>query len=210
MRPANYTRLVLETSCSSLHTVDRQGVVERPDLAGREAILKVHARKVKLASAVDLHVVAARTAGMVGADLANIINEAALLAARRCADAVEMRDLEEAIDRVTLRLKRQLVITPEEKERVAYHATGHALTALSVDQADPVHRVTVIPRSIGALGATLQLPTTEKYLLTTLELEDRIAVMLGGRAAEDIVYNGWYPLVRTTIWSVRRRSPARW
>jgi len=113
-----------------------------------------------------------------------------LLAARRCADAVEMRDLEEAIDRVTLGLKRQLVITPEEKERVAYHATGHALTALSVDQADPVHRVTVIPRSIGALGATLQLPTTEKYLLTTLELEDRIAVMLGGRAAEDIVYNG--------------------
>jgi cell division protease FtsH len=102
-----------------------------------------------------------------------------------------MRDFDEAIDRVTLGLeKRTRVMTPEEKERVAYHETGHALTALSVEHADPVHRVTIIPRSIGALGATLQLPTTEKYLLTKPELEDRVAVMLGGRAAEDIIYNG--------------------
>jgi cell division protease FtsH len=102
-----------------------------------------------------------------------------------------MRDLEEAIDRVTLGLeKRTRVMTPAEKERVAYHETGHALTALSVKYADPVHRVTIIPRSIGALGATLQLPTTEKYLLTKPELEDRVAVMLGGRAAEDIIYKG--------------------
>jgi cell division protease FtsH len=170
---------------------DRQVVVDRPDLAGREAILRVHARKIKLADAVDLHVIAARTPGMVGADLANIVNEAALLAARRGAAAVGMRDLEEAIDRVTLGLeKRTRVMTPAEKERVAYHETGHALTALSVKHADPVHRITIIPRSIGALGATLQLPTTEKYLLTKPELEDRVAVMLGGRAAEDIIYNG--------------------
>src|SRR3982075_2637342 len=170
---------------------DRQVVVDRPDLAGREAILRVHARKIKLADAVDLRVIAARTPGMVGADLANIVNEAALLAARRSAAAVGMRDLEEAIDRVTLGLeKRTRVMTPAEKERVAYHETGHALTALSVKHADPVHRITIIPRSIGALGATLQLPTTEKYLLTKPELEDRVAVMLGGRAAEDIIYNG--------------------
>ena len=170
---------------------DRQVVVDRPDLAGRQAILRVHARKIKLAEAVDLHVIAARTPGMVGADLANIVNEAALLAARRGAAAVEMRDLEEAIDRVTLGLeKRTRVMTPAEKERVAYHETGHALTALSVKHADPVHRITIIPRSIGALGATLQLPTTEKYLLTKPELEDRVAVMLGGRAAEDIIYDG--------------------
>src|SRR5438270_2180427 len=170
---------------------DRQVVVDRPDLAGREAILRVHARKIKLADAVDLHVIAARTPGMVGADLANIVNEAALLAARRGAAAVEMRDLEEAIDRVTLGLeKRTRVMTPAEKERVAYHETGHALTALSVKHADPVHRITIIPRSIGALGATLQLPTNERYLLTKPELEDRIAVMLGGRAAEDVIYKG--------------------
>ncbi len=170
---------------------DRQIVVDRPDLKGREEILRVHARRVKLAPDVDLSVVAARTPGMVGADLANIINEAALLAARRGADAVEMRDLEEAIDRVMLGLeKRSRVMSAEEKERVAYHEVGHALTAMSVEHADPVHRITIIPRSIGALGATLQLPTTEKYLLTKPELLDRLAVMLGGRAAEEIVYDG--------------------
>ncbi|MFN6962324.1 MAG: ATP-dependent zinc metalloprotease FtsH [Pyrinomonadaceae bacterium] len=170
---------------------DRQIVVDRPDVRGRGEILKVHARKIKLAPGVDLAVIAQRTPGMVGADLANIVNEAALLAARRGADAVEMQDLEEAIDRVTLGLeKRSRVMTPEEKERVAFHEVGHALTALSVKHADPVHRITIIPRSIGALGATLQLPTNEKYLLTKPELEDRLAVMLGGRAAEEIVYDG--------------------
>ena len=170
---------------------DRQIVVDRPDVKGREAILRVHAKKIKLSPDVDLSVIAARTPGMVGADLANIVNEAALLAARRGAEAVEKRDLEEAIDRVTLGLeKRSRVMTPEEKERVAFHEVGHALTALSVKHADPVHRITIIPRSIGALGATLQLPTNEKYLLTKPELEDRLAVMLGGRAAEEIVYDG--------------------
>ncbi len=181
---------VLDRALLRAGRFDRQIVVDRPDLAGREAILRVHARRIKLASDVDLHVVAARTPGMVGADLANIVNEAALLAARRGAPAVEMRNFDEAIDRVTLGLERPLVITPEEKERVAYHETGHALTALSVKYADPVHRITIIPRSIGALGATLQLPTNERYLLTKPELEDRIAVMLGGRAAEDVIYNG--------------------
>ena len=170
---------------------DRQVVVDRPDVRGREEILKVHAAKVRLAGDVDLSMIAARMPGMAGADLANIINEAALLASRRNAEAVEMRDLEEAIDRVTLGLeKRSRVMTPEDKRRVAYHEVGHALTALSVEHADPVHRITIIPRSIGALGATLQLPTAEKYLLTKPELEDRLAVMLGGRAAEEIIFGG--------------------
>jgi cell division protease FtsH len=182
---------VLDRALLRAGRFDREIVVDRPDLMGREAILRVHARKVKLSPDVDLHVVAARTPGMVGADLANIVNEAALLAARRGAASVEMRDFDEAIDRAQLGLeKRTRVMTPEEKERVAYHETGHALTALSVKYADPVHRITIIPRSIGALGATLQLPTNERYLLTKPELEDRIAVMLGGRAAEDLVYNG--------------------
>jgi cell division protease FtsH len=182
---------VLDSALLRPGRFDRQVVVDRPDLVGREAILKVHARNIRLSPTADLHVIAARTPGMVGADLANIINEAALLAARREADAVEMRDLEEAIDRVTLGLeKRTRVMSPDEKERVAYHETGHALTALSVKHADPVHRITIIPRSIGALGATLQLPTTEHYILTKPELEDRLAVLLGGRAAEDLIYQG--------------------
>jgi cell division protease FtsH len=182
---------VLDTALLRPGRFDRQIVVARPDLRGRDAILRVHARKIKLAPNVELQVVAGRTPGMVGADLANIVNEAALLAARRGAAAVEMRDFDDAIDRVTLGLeKRTRVMTPDEKERVAYHETGHALTALSVKHADPVHRITIIPRSIGALGATLQLPTNERYLLTKPELEDRIAVMLGGRAAEDVIYKG--------------------
>jgi len=170
---------------------DRHVVVDRPDLKGRVDILRVHARKIKLSPEVNLETVAARTPGMVGADLANIINEAALLAARRGAEQVEMRDLEEAIDRVLLGLeKKSRCLSCEEKQRVAYHEVGHALVALSVPHADPVHRISIIPRSIGALGHTLQLPTQEKCLLTRPELEDRVAVLLGGRAAEDIVYEG--------------------
>lgn len=170
---------------------DRQVIVNRPDLAGREAILQVHARKLKLHPSVDLKTIAARTPGMVGADLATIVNEAALLAVRRAADAVGMRDFEEAIDRVMLGLEqKKRVMTPEEKERVAYHESGHALVALSVEHADPVHRVSIIPRAIGAVGYILQLPLQEKYLMTKPEIEDRLAVMLGGRAAEDIIYDG--------------------
>jgi cell division protease FtsH len=170
---------------------DRQVTLNRPDLAGREAILRVHTRKIKLGANVDLSMIAARTPGMVGSDLATIANEAALLAARREAAEVEMRDFEEAIDRIMLGLeKKKQVMSAEEKERVAYHETGHTLVALSVKNADPVQRVSIIPRTIGALGYTLQLPLHEKYLMTQPEIEDQIAVMLGGRAAEEIIYQG--------------------
>lgn len=188
---ATNTPEVLDPALRRAGRFDRQIVIDRPDLEGREAILRVHARHVTMAPDVDLKTIAARTPGMVGADLANIVNEAALLAARRGAERVEMRDLEEAIDRVMLGLeKKSRVMSEQEKERVATHEAGHALVALSVEHADPVHRVSIIPRSVGALGHTLQLPTEEKYLLTRPELEDRIAVMLGGRAAEEIVYEG--------------------
>jgi cell division protease FtsH len=128
---------------------------------------------------------------MVGADLANVVNEAALLAARRGAAQVAQSDLEAAIDRVMLGLeKKSRVMTPEEKQRVAYHEGGHALAALSLPNADPVHRISIIPRTMGALGHTLQLPTQERYLMTKPQLQDQIAVMLGGRAAEDLIYHG--------------------
>ncbi len=168
---------------------DRRIVIDKPDVREREQILRVHVRKIRLAPDVDLRVIAARTPGMVGADLANIVNEAALLAARRGAEAVEMRDFENAIDRVLLGLeKKGRVMSPEEKERVAYHEIGHALCALWVPHADPVHKVTIIPRTIGALGATLQLPTEDRYLLTKPQLKDRLVVLLGGRAAEELIF----------------------
>jgi len=170
---------------------DRQIVIDRPDVKGREEILKVHVKKMRLGPDVDLSVLAARTPGMVGADLANIVNEAALAAARRGADFIAMRDFESAIDRVTLGFeKKRRLMNAEEKERVARHEAGHAMVALALPHADPVHRISIVPRSIGALGHTLQLPTAERYLLTQPELEDRLAVMLGGRAAEEIAYDG--------------------
>ncbi|HLH30914.1 MAG TPA: ATP-dependent zinc metalloprotease FtsH, partial [Terriglobia bacterium] len=188
---ATNTPEVLDPALLRPGRFDRQVIVDRPDLGGREAILRVHARKIKLSPDADLKVIAARTPGMVGADLANIVNEAALLAVRRGSTQVELKDLEEAIDRVMLGLeKKNRVMTASEKERVAYHETGHALVALSVTHADPVYRVSIIPRSIGALGHTLQLPTEEKYLMTAAQLQDQITVMLGGRAAEEIIYNG--------------------
>jgi len=163
--------------------------VDKPDVKGREAILHVHARNVTLAPTVDLHVLAARTPGMAGADLANIINEAALLAARKGKEAVEMADLEEAVDRVVGGLERKSrVLSEKERDIVAHHEIGHALVASSLPQADPVHKVTIIPRGVSALGATYQLPLEDRYLLTRSELEDRIAVLLGGRAAEEVVY----------------------
>jgi cell division protease FtsH len=166
---------------------DRQVTVDRPDVRGREAILKVHARKVELAPDVDLGVVGRRTPGMVGADLANVVNEAALAAVRRAARVVTMADFEEAIDRLQLGLRKEgRVMSDDEKRRVAFHEAGHALVALSVQHADPVHRVTIIPRTVGALGATLQLPTEDRYLLTRDELYDRLCVLLGGRSAEEI------------------------
>ena len=168
---------------------DRHIVVDRPDLKGREAILKVHTRKVKLAPDVDLRVIAARTPGMVGADLANVVNEAALLAARKGKHWVEMEDFEEAVDRVIAGLqKKNRYISRREKERVAYHEAGHALVASALPNADPVHRISIVPRGVAALGYTLQLPTEDRYLLTRAELLDRLSVLLGGRAAEEIVY----------------------
>jgi len=180
---------VLDAALLRAGRFDRQVVVDKPDVKGREAILKVHARNVILAPGVDLHVLAARTPGMAGADLANIINEAALLAARKVKDAVDMADLDEAIDRVIGGLERKSrVLSEKERDIVAHHEIGHALVASSLPQADPVHKVTIIPRGVGALGATYQLPLEDRYLLTQSELEDRIAVLLGGRAAEEVVY----------------------
>jgi cell division protease FtsH len=180
---------VLDAALLRAGRFDRQVLVEQPDVEGREAILVVHARRVKLSPNVNLRVVARRTIGMVGADLANVVNEAALAATRRGAKMVEQQDFEEAIDRIQLGLKKHgRALGEEEKRRVAFHESGHALVALSVAKADPVHRVTIIPRSIGALGATLQLPTEDRYLITSTELEDRLAVMMGGRTAEELVF----------------------
>ena len=168
---------------------DRQVVVDKPDIRGREAILRLHARNVVLAPSVDLGVIAARTPGFAGADLANIVNEAALLAARKEKDAVGMADFEEAIDRVVAGLeKKSRVLSEKERDIVAHHEMGHALVASSVVNADPVHKVTIIPRGVAALGMTYQLPTADRFLMTRRELEDRIAVLLGGRVAEELVY----------------------
>jgi cell division protease FtsH len=169
---------------------DRHILVDRPSLKGREDILYIHTRKVKLSPEVNLNTLAARTPGMVGADLANIVNEAALLAARKDKNAVEMEDFEEAIDRVVAGLeKRNRMMNPREKEIVAYHETGHALVAEALPTTDPVHRVSIIPRGIGALGYTMQLPTEDRYLMTKTELEDRMAVMMGGRVAEELHFD---------------------
>src|SRR6266853_1881259 len=168
---------------------DRQIVVDKPDVRGREAILRLHARAVVLGPDVALAVIAARTPGFAGADLANIVNEAALLAARKEKNAVEMADFEEAIDRVVAGLeKKSRVLSEKERDIVAHHEMGHALVASSVSGADPVDKVTIIPRGVAALGMTYQLPTEERFLMTRSELEDRIAVLLGGRVAEELVY----------------------
>jgi cell division protease FtsH len=178
---------VLDSALIRAGRFDRQVMVDRPDWEGRLAILRVHVRGVTLGSTVNLEVAARRTPGMVGADLAKVVNEAALAAARRQGTQIEQRDFEEAIDRIQLGLKKHgRAMNEQEKRRVAYHESGHTIVALSVEHADPVHRVTIIPRTIGALGATLQLPTEDRYLMLKSELRDRICVMLGGRAAEEI------------------------
>ena len=170
--------------------LDRQVLVDRPDINGREAILKIHSRNVLLGPEVDLRGIAGRTPGFVGADLANIINEAALLAARNNKEQVEAVDFDEAIDRVVAGLqKKNRVMNPKEKEIVAFHESGHAIVAESVEHADPVHKISIIPRGIAALGYTQQQPTEDRYLLTRSELLDRLAVLLGGRVAEELVFN---------------------
>jgi cell division protease FtsH len=170
--------------------LDRQVLVDRPDINGREAILKIHSDNVVLDPEVDLRMIAARTPGFVGADLANIINEAALLAARNNKEKVELADFDEAIDRVVAGLqKKSRVMNAKEKEIVAFHESGHAIVAESVEHADPVHKISIIPRGIAALGYTQQLPTEDRYLLTRSELIDRLAVLLGGRVAEELMFN---------------------
>ncbi|HVO91587.1 MAG TPA: ATP-dependent zinc metalloprotease FtsH [Terriglobales bacterium] len=167
---------------------DRQVLVDRPDIKGREKILRLHAKKVTLSPNVDLSVIAAKTPGFVGADLANIVNEAALLAARQGKDAVEMADFDEAIERVIAGLqKKTRVMSTKEKRTVAYHESGHAIVAELVPGADPVTKISIIPRGVAALGYTQQLPTEDRYLMTRLELLARIKVLLGGRVAEEII-----------------------
>jgi cell division protease FtsH len=168
---------------------DRQVVIDRPDLNGREKILKVHTRTVTLASGLDLATIAARTAGFVGADLANLVNEAALRAARQDKDAIDMTDFDEAIDRIVAGLERKShVISPREKEIVAYHEAGHALVAESRPHADRVAKVSIIPRGVAALGYTQQLPVEDRHLMTRAELGDRLDVLLGGRVAEELIF----------------------
>ncbi|HHH46433.1 MAG TPA: ATP-dependent zinc metalloprotease FtsH, partial [Thiotrichales bacterium] len=168
---------------------DRQIVVDRPDLEAREAILRIHARRLKLADDVDLRVVAQRTPGMVGADLANVCNEAAIRAVRKGHTAVMMEDFEEAIDRIIAGPeKKHQTLDEDEKWRVAVHEAGHTLVAKNVPHADPVHKVSIIPRGIGALGYTLQLPVEDKYLSTYEEMRDQIAILMGGRVAEELVF----------------------
>jgi cell division protease FtsH len=168
---------------------DRQVLVDRPDIKGREKILQLHAKKIKLSSTVNLSIVAAKTPGFVGADLANIVNEAALLAARQGKDSVEMTDFDEAIERVIAGLqKKSRVMSPKEKKTVAYHESGHALVAELVPGADPVSKISIIPRGVAALGYTQQLPTEDRYLMTRSELLGRVSILLGGRAAEEMVF----------------------
>jgi cell division protease FtsH len=168
---------------------DRQVVVDRPDLKGREEILRVHARGVALSPNVELRTIAARTPGFTGADLENVVNEAALLAARREKNAVTMDELEEAIDRSSMGLERKSrVMSPKEKRRVASHEMGHALVAHYSDNLDPVHRITIIPRGTAALGLTMTRPLEDRFLATEPELKDTLAYAMGGRVAEELVY----------------------
>ena len=169
---------------------DRHVAIDKPDIRGREAILKIHAQDVTLSPDVDLKKIAAMTPGFVGADLANLINEAALTAARRGADAVTMAHFQEAADRIIGGLeKKNRVMSQKEKKIVAYHESGHALVAMLLPGTDPVNKISIIPRGIAALGYTQQLPTEDRYLMTRDELLDRLQVLLGGRVAEEVIFD---------------------
>jgi cell division protease FtsH len=165
---------------------DRQVLVDKPDVRGREQILRIHAKAVKMTPGVDLKVVAARTAGFAGADLANLVNEAALLAARNNKEAVEMSDFNEAIDRLIAGLEKKRVMSVREREMVAYHESGHAIIASALPGLDPVHKISIVQRGFGALGYTLQLPLEDRYLLTRNDLQNQMTVLLGGRTAEEV------------------------
>ena len=165
---------------------DRQVLVDKPDVKGREEILSIHIKGVKVASEVDLKVVAARTAGFAGADLANLVNEAALLAARNDKPSVDMKDFESAIDRLVAGLEKKRVMSVKEREIVAYHESGHAIVATVLPGLDPVHKISIVQRGFGALGYTMQLPLEDRYLMQRRDLENQLAVLLGGRTAEEI------------------------
>jgi cell division protease FtsH len=170
---------------------DRQVLVDRPDKSGRIAILKVHIRKIKIGKTADLDKIASLTAGFTGADLANLVNEAAITATRRRADEVSLDDFTLAIERIVAGIeKKSRVLGKEERRRVAYHEMGHALVAANLTGVDAVHKVSIIPRGVGALGYTMQRPTEDRFLLSASELKNRIAVLMGGRASEQLIYAG--------------------
>src|SRR3989440_7682092 len=180
---------VLDPALLRAGRFDRQVLVDRPDRRGREAILKVHTRKVKLAPALKLDQVAALTPGFSGADLANLVNEAALAATRRGGEEIRMDDFNVAVERIVAGLeKKNRLLNPREREIVAHHEMGHAVVASALPGTDAVHKISIIPRGIGALGYTIQRPTEDRYLMTKEELENKMVVLLGGRAAEHVVF----------------------
>ena len=167
---------------------DRQVLVDKPDVRGREDILRIHVKTVKIDNSVDLKVIAARTAGFAGADLANLVNEAALLAARKDKTAVEMKDFDDAIDRIIAGLEKKRVMSGKERRIVAYHESGHAIVASVLPGLDPVHKISIVARGFGALGYTMQLPLEDRYLMTRGDLHGQLAVLMGGRSAEEIAF----------------------
>jgi cell division protease FtsH len=167
---------------------DRQVLVDKPDVRGREDILRIHVKNVKMSDAVELKVIAARTAGFAGADLANLVNEAALLAARHDKVAVDMKDFDEAIDRLIAGLEKKRVMNTKERRLVAFHESGHAIVATVLPNLDPVHKLSIVARGFGALGYTMQLPLEDRYLMTKQDLQSQLAVLLGGRSAEEIAF----------------------
>jgi cell division protease FtsH len=165
---------------------DRQVLVDKPDVKGREEVLRIHVKNVKLSPEVDLKRIAVRTAGFAGADLANLVNEAALLAARRDKNAVDMHDFDEAIDRLIAGLEKKRVMSSKEREIVAYHESGHAIVASLLPGTDPVHKISIVARGFGALGYTMQTPLEDRYLMQRRDLMNQLAMLLGGRSAEEI------------------------
>ncbi len=167
---------------------DRQVLVDKPDVRGREDILRIHVKAVKISDNVDLKIIAARTAGFAGADLANLVNEAALLAARRDKTSVDRKDFDEAIDRIVAGLEKKRAMSDKERRIVAFHESGHAIVASLLPNLDPVHKISIIGRGFGALGYTMQLPTEDRYLMSRTDLKSELAVLLGGRSAEEIAF----------------------
>jgi cell division protease FtsH len=180
---------VLDQALLRAGRFDRQVLVDRPDRRGRRAILDVHMRKVKLAEDVDIDQIAGLTAGFSGADLENQVNEAAIIATRRNADAVRLEDFTAGVERIVAGLeKKSRVLSQEEREVIAHDEMGHAIVARVLPGIDPIHEVSIIPRGIGALGYTMQRPTEDRYLMSEDELENRMTVLLGGRAAEQLAF----------------------